>query len=164
MQQTREMWLRSLGREDPLQKGMATCSVFLSGKSHGQRSLQSLDYIQSLGLQRVGHDWECVCTHTHTYTQRHKLICENEAVFFAYSQIASKQCPENSKMSSRYLSLTLYPESHSPVLFPLYLDSGICGLSLLLAALADTTLTLPRLWFSLILIEGLFWVRYHTKY
>ena len=29
----------SLGWEDPLKKEMATCSVFLLGKSHGQRSL-----------------------------------------------------------------------------------------------------------------------------
>ena len=31
-----ENWVRSLGWEDPLEKGMA---VFLPGKSHGQRSL-----------------------------------------------------------------------------------------------------------------------------
>ena len=34
-----KMWVRSLGQEDPLEKGMATCSSILSGKSHGQRSL-----------------------------------------------------------------------------------------------------------------------------
>ena len=36
-----ETWVRSLGCEDPLQKGMATHStpVFLLGESHGQRSL-----------------------------------------------------------------------------------------------------------------------------
>ena len=31
--------VQSLGREDPLEKEMATHSVFLPGKSHGQRSL-----------------------------------------------------------------------------------------------------------------------------
>ena len=30
---------QSLGREDPLEEGMATHSVFLPGESHGQRSL-----------------------------------------------------------------------------------------------------------------------------
>ena len=35
----RETWVRSLGQEDPLEKEMATTSVFLPGKSHGQRSL-----------------------------------------------------------------------------------------------------------------------------
>ena len=35
-----ETWVRSLGWEDPLEKEMAThFSIFLSGKSHGQRSL-----------------------------------------------------------------------------------------------------------------------------
>ena len=35
-----ETWVRSLGWEDPLVKGMAISTpVFLSGKSHGQRSL-----------------------------------------------------------------------------------------------------------------------------
>ena len=33
-----EMWVQSLGWEDPLEKKIAT-PVFLPGKSHGQRSL-----------------------------------------------------------------------------------------------------------------------------
>ena len=33
-----ETWVRSLGWEDPLEEGMAS-PVFLSGESHGQRSL-----------------------------------------------------------------------------------------------------------------------------
>ena len=39
----RETWVQYLGREDPLEKEMATHSsiheVFMPGKSHGQRSL-----------------------------------------------------------------------------------------------------------------------------
>ena len=34
-----ETQVRSLGWEDPLEKGMTTHSVFLPGKYHGQRSL-----------------------------------------------------------------------------------------------------------------------------
>ena len=34
-----EMWVRSLGWEDPLKKEMATHSIFLPGKSHGQKCL-----------------------------------------------------------------------------------------------------------------------------
>ena len=34
-----ENWVQSLGGEDPLEKGMATHSVFLPGEFHGQRSL-----------------------------------------------------------------------------------------------------------------------------
>ena len=36
MKVTLEMWVRSLGEEDPLEEGMA---VFLPGESHGQRRL-----------------------------------------------------------------------------------------------------------------------------
>ena len=39
MQETLKTWVQSLGWEDPLEEGMATHSVFLPGKSHGQRSL-----------------------------------------------------------------------------------------------------------------------------
>ena len=42
--------VRSLGREDPLEKEMATHSVFLPGKSYGQRRL--VGYIQSKGSQK----------------------------------------------------------------------------------------------------------------
>ena len=34
-----EIWVQSLGWEDPLEKEMATYSVFLPGEPHGQRSL-----------------------------------------------------------------------------------------------------------------------------
>ena len=34
-----ETWVRSLGREDPLEKEMATHSSTLAGKSYGQKSL-----------------------------------------------------------------------------------------------------------------------------
>ena len=34
-----EQWVRSLGREEPLEKETAVHSVFLSGRSHGQQSL-----------------------------------------------------------------------------------------------------------------------------
>ena len=35
MQEIKETWVRSLGQEDPLEKGMVT----LPGESHGQSSL-----------------------------------------------------------------------------------------------------------------------------
>ena len=38
-QETQVMQVRSLGQEDPLEKEMATRSILLPGKSHGQRSL-----------------------------------------------------------------------------------------------------------------------------
>ena len=39
MQETQEMLVQSLGREDPLEKGTATHSSILARESHGQRSL-----------------------------------------------------------------------------------------------------------------------------
>ena len=34
-----EIWVQSLGQEDPLEKEMATHSSILAGESHAQRSL-----------------------------------------------------------------------------------------------------------------------------
>ena len=47
-----ETQVQSLGREDPLEEGMAP--AFLPGESHGQRILG--EGLQSIGLQRVGHN------------------------------------------------------------------------------------------------------------
>ena len=39
MQEMQEMWVPSLGHEDPMEEGMATHSTILPGEPHGQRSL-----------------------------------------------------------------------------------------------------------------------------
>ena len=52
MQETRA---QSLGWEDPLEKGMATHSSILAWKIPWTEEPGS--YIQSMVLQRVGHDW-----------------------------------------------------------------------------------------------------------
>ena len=49
----RETWVRSLGREDPLEKEMATHSSILAWRIPWT---EEPDRLQSLGLQRVGHD------------------------------------------------------------------------------------------------------------
>ena len=49
-----ETWVWSLGWEVPLEEGMATTPVFLPGESPGTEEPEEL---QSMGLQRVGHDW-----------------------------------------------------------------------------------------------------------
>ena len=49
-----ETWVPSLGREDPLEKGMATHSSILAWRSPWTEEPGGL---QSMGLQRVGHDW-----------------------------------------------------------------------------------------------------------
>ena len=50
IQETR---VRSMDREDPLEKGMATYSSILAWEIHGQRSLVGYS---SRGCKRVGHD------------------------------------------------------------------------------------------------------------
>ena len=46
-----ETWVRSLGQEDPLEKGMATHSSILAGRIPWKEEPSGL---QSMGLQRVG--------------------------------------------------------------------------------------------------------------
>ena len=48
-----EIWVRSLGWEDPLEEGMATHSNILAWEIPWT---EQLDGLQSMGLQRVGHD------------------------------------------------------------------------------------------------------------
>ena len=59
-----ETWVPSLGQKDSLEKGMATHSSILPGKSQGQRSLAEYS---PWGL-RVRYGWE-TNTHTHTHTE-----------------------------------------------------------------------------------------------
>ena len=51
---TQETQVQSMGREDPLEKEMATHSSILAWKSPWTEEPSRL---QSMGLQRVGHDW-----------------------------------------------------------------------------------------------------------
>ena len=53
VQEMQETWVPSLGWEDPLEKGMATHSSILAWKIPWTEEPGGL---QSLGLQRVGHD------------------------------------------------------------------------------------------------------------
>ena len=52
MQEMQEMQVRSLGREDPLEEGMATHSSNLAWRSPWTGEL---DRLQSMELQRVQH-------------------------------------------------------------------------------------------------------------
>ena len=49
-----ETWVRSLGREDPLEKGMATHCSILAWRIPRTEDPGGL---QSMGSQRVGRDW-----------------------------------------------------------------------------------------------------------
>ena len=62
-----ETQLRSLGQEDPLEKGMATHSSNLAWKIPWTEQPHGL---QSKGSQRVGHDWACPQRGTHKEVQQ----------------------------------------------------------------------------------------------
>ena len=53
MQETEEMWVLSLGWEDPLEWGMATHSSILAWRISW---IEEPGTVQSNGLQRVEHD------------------------------------------------------------------------------------------------------------
>ena len=57
----RKTWVWSLGREDPLEKEMATHSSTLAWKIPWTEETGRL---QSMGLQRVGLDWTTSLTHS----------------------------------------------------------------------------------------------------
>ena len=68
----REMWVQSLGREDPLKESKATHSRILAWIISWTEEPGGL---QSMGLHRVGPDWSNLAralTHTRTHTHTHK--------------------------------------------------------------------------------------------
>ena len=68
MQETQETWVPSLSQEDPLEEEMATHSSTLAWRIPWT---EEPDGLQSMGLQRVGHDW--VTEHTYVYLYIHTL-------------------------------------------------------------------------------------------
>ena len=67
----RETWVRSLGREDPLEKGTVTHSNILAWRIPWTEELGGL---QSRGLQRVRHNWS---TFTHVHTPMKKFTVKS---------------------------------------------------------------------------------------
>ena len=66
MQETQGTWAQSLGREDPLEKGMVPTPVFLPRKFHRQRSLE--------GYSLWGFKELNMTEHTHTNPNRSYLL------------------------------------------------------------------------------------------
>ena len=64
-QETQETWVQSLGREDPLEEGMATCSSILVWRTPWTEEPGGP---QSMGSQRVGHSWVTEHTRAHTHS------------------------------------------------------------------------------------------------
>ena len=64
-------WVQSLGREDPLQKGVLTHSSILAWKIPW---MEEPGRLQSMGSQRVGHDWVTSLSHG-TSGKEHACQC-----------------------------------------------------------------------------------------
>ena len=60
MQEPQETWVRSLGQEDPLEEEMATHSSIFAWRILWTEEPGGL---QSMGSQRVGHDWSDLAQH-----------------------------------------------------------------------------------------------------
>ena len=71
----RETWVQSLGWQDPLEEGMATHSSVLAWRIPRPEEPGGL---QSMGSQRVGHDWATKQTHTCSV----KLLCLGRGVLW----------------------------------------------------------------------------------
>ena len=67
----RDAQVRSLGWEDPLDKGIATHSGILAWRFSWTDEYSRL---QSMGLHRVGHDWVTNTINTHTHTHTHTWV------------------------------------------------------------------------------------------
>ena len=75
-----ETWVRSLGWEEPLEEEMATHSISLPGESP---QTEKPGRLQSMGLQRVRHDWVTKHSTPHTYL---------EWIHFAVQQKVTQHC------------------------------------------------------------------------
>ena len=55
-----QMWVWSLGQEDPLEEGMSTHSSILAWRIPG---IEEPGRLQSIASQRVGHEWSDLAWH-----------------------------------------------------------------------------------------------------
>ena len=70
-----QICVQSLGQEDHLEKEMATHSSIPAWRIPWTEELGGL---QSVGLQKVGHNWQL--THTHTHTHTHTGMTDSNSV------------------------------------------------------------------------------------
>ena len=90
MQETKKMWVQSLGREILWRRKCLPTQVFLPGKFHGQRSLGSSGLWGGM-TERLTH----TCTHTHTHT------CAGMYLTFILSM--GRMRPRNSSIQVKWL-------------------------------------------------------------
>ena len=77
----RETWVQSLGQEDLLEKEMATHSSIVAWKIPWKEEPGGL---QSMGSQRVGHDWVTSLFFSLNFCSSKNLICKMKTVAFNF--------------------------------------------------------------------------------
>ena len=115
-----ETWVRSLGQEDPLEKGMATHFSILAWRNPWT---EEPDGLQSMGLQRVGHAWT-----TNTFSTKVEFSSVqslSRVQLFATPLTAARQASlsiTNSRSSLKLTSIeSVMPSSHLILYHPLFL-------------------------------------------
>ena len=88
MQETQETWVRFPGWEDPLEEETATHSSILSWEFPWTEEPGGL---QSIGLQRVGHDWTCMHAHQVANTAPETFKCLWLPSVYCFS--VAQSCP-----------------------------------------------------------------------
>ena len=99
IQETR-VW--SLGWEDPLEKGMTTHSSILAGKIPWTEEPGGL---QSMGSQRVRHNWATILIHSGTHTQYLKVLISTYLSIFI---LKTYQAPDPAAIGC-YMQCGLWP-------------------------------------------------------
>ena len=75
--QCKETWLWSLDQEDPQEEGMTTHSSILTWELS---RTEEPGRLQSMGWQRVRHDWACTLYDSFGTLFRNQLILENHGI------------------------------------------------------------------------------------
>ena len=102
----KETWVWSLGQEDPLEEGMATHSIFLPGKSHGQSSLAGYS-------PRVAKSWTWLKQLSIQFSSVQSLSCVRLFVTPWIAACQDSLSITNSRSSLRLTSIeSVMPSSH----------------------------------------------------
>ena len=99
-----ETWVQSLGWEDPVEKGTATHSNILAWKIPW---IEEPGRLQSMGLQRVGHDWA-----SKIRTQR-KFFLQRSVFWLCFFPLDYKII----EIANSFWEFTLYPRQYTKTNF-----------------------------------------------
>ena len=122
----RETWVQPLGWEDPLEEGMATHSSILAWRIPTDRG--AWQGPQSMGSQRVGHDW--VTKHTHTQEPLALYLQSQEQgkarrPFASKSHWANWECKSGAQEREVWGEGSRKPSKSDPSLVLLFLPTSI---------------------------------------